>query len=225
MKPQEFWDSYYQKNTYLKGKDADAFLTQMLSRLKKGKVLDIGMGEGVNSVFLAKSGFHVKGFDASKVAIERAQSLAQQSGVELEVKQGDLDLYLFGLMEYDSIVMFYFKPSVTRYYSEIVRALKQGGTLLINSYTVDEMKEPLSPEDTRNYFYRSNEILHNLKGMRILYYNEGFVGGKHVVQCLAQKPLDKDAAKYNLFDMHTKDGGDKGKSTQQQLAEALFKKK
>lgn len=224
MTPQEFWDEFYKKNAFQKGKDVDPFLSQMLARLKKGKVLDVGMGEGVNSVFLAKQGFQVKGFDASSVALERAQELAKTNQVQIETKQGDLDLYLFGLMEYDSIVMFYFKPSVTRYYSELVRALKQGGTLLINSYTIDEMKEPLSPDDTRNYFYRSNEILHNLKGMRILFYNEGFVGGKHVVQCLAQKPLDRDAAKYNLFDMHTKDG-DKGKTTQQQLAEALFKKK
>lgn len=224
MKPQDYWDEFYSKNVFAKGKEPNPFLLQMLPRLKKGKVLDIGMGEGLNSVYLAKQGFQVKGFDASAIALQRAKELAQTENVQLEVKQGDLDLYLFGLMEYDSIIMMYFKPSVTRYYSELVRALKQGGTLLIHSYTVEEMKEAMTPEDPRNYFYKSNEILHHLKGMRILFYNEGFIGGKNVIQCLAQKPLDKDAVKYNLFDMHTKDG-EKAKSNQHQLAENLFKKK
>ena len=224
MNPQEYWDKYYQENVFKNGKEPDLFLTHMLSRLKKGKVLDIGMGEGVNSVYLAKSGFTVKGVDASKVAVSRASEHAQSSNVQIETKNTDLDLFLFGLMEYDTIVMMFYKPSSTRIYSEVVRALKQGGTLLIQSYTSEEMKEVLGPEDPRNFYYRSNEILHNIKGLRILFYNEGFANGKHVVQCLAQKPFDKDASKYNLFGMQT-EGEDKGKSAQVKLAESLFKKK
>jgi hypothetical protein len=59
--------------------------------------------------------------------------------------------------------------------------------------------------------------------MRILFYQEAHIDGKHLVQCLAQKPVDKDAAKYNLFDMHTKQV-DSEKSKQLELAEKLFKK-
>jgi tellurite methyltransferase len=224
MTPQEYWNKYYQSYEFKSGKEADVFLQNMLSRMKKGKVLDIGMGEGVNSVHLAKNGFTVKGVDASYVAIERANSFAQTSGVQIEAKVTDLDMFLFGLMEYDSIIMMFYKPSSTRIYSEIVRALKQGGTLLVHSNTSEEMREVMGPEDTRNYYYRSNEILHNIKGLRILFYNETMINGKHVVQCLAQKPFDKDASKYNLFGMQT-EGEDKGKSAQVKLAESLFKKK
>jgi hypothetical protein len=128
-------------------------------------------------------------------------------------------------MEYETIIMMNFKPSVTRYYSELHRALKQGGTLLIESLMTKEMTEPLGAEDAyKDYYFKSNEVLNNLKGLRILFYHEYHLRGKQRVQCLAQKPLDKDAVKYSLFDMHTGQG-DEGKSNHLKLAEQLFKKK
>jgi tellurite methyltransferase len=167
----------------------------------------------------------VKGFDISSVAVEHALTLAKDTGVAMEANKADLDLFLFGLMEYDSVVMTYFKPPIKRYYSEIMRTLKQGGTLLVESFGAEEITEPIGAEDAfRDFYFRSNELLHNLQGMKILYYNEAQKDGRHIVQCLAQKPLDKDVAKYNLFDMQS-GAKESGPSAQQRLAESLFKKK
>jgi tellurite methyltransferase len=183
------------------------------------------MGEGANAVYLAQNGMMVKGFDVSTVAVENALKLAQENGVTIEAKATDLDLFLLGLMEYDSIIMTFFKPPLARYYSELIRALKQGGTLLVHSYSSEEMREAYGSDEVyKDYYYRTNELLTNLKGLQILFYNEGEADGKSVVQCLARKPLDKDAAKYNLFDMSTSQKS-QPKSSQKDLAEALFKKK
>ena len=220
----KYWDDYFEQHPFACGKEPNAFLVKMLPRLQKGKVLDIAMGEGANATYLALKGFKVKGFDISQVAVDRAAVLARDSGVDIEAQCADLDLYLMGLLEYDSIVMTFFRPSVVRYYSEMIRALKQGGTLLIDSYTTQEMGEAISKDEAfRNYYFTSNEILRNLTGLRILFYQEGLVDGRHVTQCLAQKPIDKDAAKYNLFDMHTKQT-DTEKSKHLELAEKFFKK-
>lgn len=219
-----YWDSLYQEKPYLEGKAPSPFLTKMLARLEKGKVLDIAMGEGRNAVYLAQKGFQVKGFDISSVAVQHALTLAKETGVQIEAKQADLDLYLMGLMEYDSIIMTNFRPTVPRYYTSIISALKQGGTLLVDSYGVPEMDEAISKEESyRNYYFSANELLRQLNGLRILFYQEGLVDGHHVVQCLAQKPVDKDAARLKLFDMHTK-GSDHEKSKHLELAERLFKK-
>jgi len=108
---------------------------------------------------------------------------------------------------------------------EMFIKLSHDTTLVVESWLSDENREIFSPEDTfRDYFFRSNEVLNNLKGMRILYYNEDRIQGKHTVRCLAQKPLDKDVAKYGLFDMAS-GPKESGKSAQQLLAESLFKKK
>ena len=225
MTADKHWNDYYTQNVFKSGKEPSPFLVDMAHRLQKGKALDIAMGEGTNSVFLALHGFNVKGFDISHVAVERAQTLAKESGVAVEAKKADMDLYLMGLLEYDSIIMINFKPSLTRYYTEIIRALKQGGTLLLEAPMNEEMIDIIPPEEAyRNYFFGSNEILFHIRGLRILFYQEGLVHGKHMVQCLALKPLDKDAVKYNLFDMHSKQK-DAGPSVQLKLAESFFKKK
>ncbi len=225
MSADKYWDQYYTENTYRTGKEPSPFLSSMMHRLQRGKVLDIGMGEGANAVFLAKQGFNVKGFDISTIAVERAQNLAKEQNVSIDANRADLDLYLMGLLEYDSIIMMNFKPVLTRYYSEIIRALKQGGTLLVEAPSMEEIRDLIPTEEAyRNYFFGSNELFHHIKGLRILFYQEGLVYGKHMIQCLALKPLDKDAVKYGLFDMHSKQK-DTGPSHQLKLAESFFKKK
>lgn len=218
------WDEVFGNNSFAQGREPSDFLQRMLPRLQKGKTLDVGMGEGVNAVYLAKAGFTVKGFDVSPVAVNRAREFAKEQGVAIECQVTDLDLYLFGLMEYDSIIMSFFKPPIQRYYSELIRALKQGGTILVQSYMIGEMSEAIAKDESyRNYYYGTNELLRNLSELQILYYSEAIEGGKHVVQCLARKPLDKDALKYNLFDIHTKNA-EKAPSKHLDLIENLFKK-
>lgn len=224
MNAKQYWNDVYTKTPFKFGKAPSDFLVQMFPRLQKGKTLDIAMGEGANAVYLAQKGFQVRGFDISEVAVEHAEKLAKETGVPLEARCADMDLFLMGLLEYDSIIMTRFRPAFPRYYSEIVRALKQGGTLLIDSYGVPEMKEALAKdEDYRNYFFHANEILRNLQGLRILFYQESEVDGHHVVQCLAQKPVSKDADKYSFFGMTT-GHQDAERNKQIELAEKFFKK-
>ncbi len=219
-----YWDQHYSAKVFAQGKAPNGFLHSMIDRLEGKKVLDVAMGEGANAVYLAQKGFHVKGFDISKVAVERALQLAKETGVSIEAQSADLDLYLFGIMEYDSIVMTRFRPTNPRYYTSMISALKQGGTLLIESFGVPEMSESIGNDEAyRNIYFSSNEVLRHLPGLRILFYQEGLVDGHHVVQCLAQKPTDKDAAKLKLFDMSTK-GKDAEQSKHMELAEKLFKK-
>ena len=217
----DYWDAHHKENVVNKPSD---FLIKMLPRLQKGKVLDVAMGTGDNSIFLAENGYQVKGFDISPFAVECAKKKAIDKGVEIEAGQADLDLYLMGVMEYDSIVMTYFKPSVTRYYTNMISALKQGGTLLIESYGVPQMTESYAKgEEYKDYFFKSNEVIRNLRDLTILFYQEGVVDGQHVVQLLARKPMDKHSAKHDLFGMNT-DHKDLESSKHLDFAEQLFKK-
>lgn len=222
LEAKAYWDSYYQQHKFAKGKAPSPFLLESALRLPKGQVLDVAMGEGVNAVHLAQLGNKVDAFDISDVACQRAQQLAHDNGVEVNVQCTDLDLYLFAIMRYDLIVMTYFRPAILRYYPEMIKALKQGGMLLIESYHSQQLTEAIPRQQSyRNYFFKSNEFLPHLKGLCLLHYHEGPIEDKQVVRCLAQKPVESDAAKYNLFDMHTQQPA---KSQQLELAEKLFTK-
>ena len=204
LEAKSYWDDYYRQHEFARGKAPSPFLLESAPRLPKGQVLDVAMGEGVNAVYLAQLGNKVDAFDISNVACQRAQQLAQDNGVEINVQCTDLDLYLLGIMRYDSIIMTYFRPAILRYYPEMIKALKQGGMLLIESYHCHQLTEAIPRQQSyRNYFFDPNEFLPHLKGLCLLHYHEGPIDDKHVVRCLAQKPVERDAAKYNLFDMHT----------------------
>jgi len=227
MDAREYWNSYYQANSFKDGKIPSDFLRTNLNRLSKGVTLDVAMGEGINATFLASQGFKVKGIDIADVAVERAKALALDMNVELDTIRSDLDLHMFGLMEYDCIIMQNFKPSITRYYNEIIRALKQGGTLLIESPMVKEMTEALGKEETyRDFYFNSNEILREIfPHLRIIFYQETKVNQRWMIQCLAEKPVDRDAVKYGFFDISSKANTEHSTSSKQiELAEKLFKK-
>jgi len=98
--------------------------------------------------------------------------------------------------------------------------LAQGGTVLIESYTTDQLtREPVGGFENQDYFY-PNEVLKNFKDLQILFYNEGEIGGKWIVQCIAKKPTDKDAVKYGFAKGDMDENKGRFKS-----AEDLFKKK
>ena len=219
MSKKEKWNKLYDGSGFLYGPEPLAFLKEQWGRLRKGKALDLAMGEGRNAVFLAQQGFQVVGFDVSDIAIEKAKKLAYDRGAKIETKVADVDLYLFPLLGFDSIILSYFKPP-PRYYNEIVRALAQGGTVLIESYTTDQLtREPVGGFENQDYFY-PNEVLKNFKDLQILFYNEGEIGGKWIVQCIAKKPTDKDAVKYGFAKGDMDENKGRFKS-----AEDLFKKK
>jgi hypothetical protein len=81
-----------------------------------------------------------------------------------------------------------------------------------------------SEEAYKNIYFTSNELLSHLKDLQILFYQEGEVDGVHVVQCLARKRLDRDAVKYDLFNMRSGSDRREEKSRHLELAEQLFKK-
>ena len=226
MDARTYWNSFYrEQKKSQKSQAPSSFLRDVSARLTKGLTLDLAMGTGANAEFLAQSGFTVRGFDVSDVAIDIALERAKQLDIPLEAKRCDLDLHVFGLMEYDSIIMMDFKPSITRYYSEMIRSLKQGGTLVVEAPMISEMTEAIGKDEAfKDIFFHSNEVLRELsKDLRILFYNEAFISGKHVVQCLAIKPIDRDAQKYNLFNLASAPNAESSRSSKQlELAEKLF---
>lgn len=230
--PGQYWDQVYQstehKNqnyTQFLKNTPTALVADQWEDLKKGKVLDIGFGLGNDALFLSKQGFEVVGIDISETAKQKAEKNISGTGQNVQFKTGDIELHLFGLLQYDTILMNYYRPHNNRLYQEIIKSLKFGGTLLIESYLVDEINEVLGKEDDyKNFYFKHNELLKNLAGLRILFYREGTVNGKTRVQCIAQKPTDKDVEKYNLFNMADSPKETK-KSAQMELAESLFKKK
>ncbi|MCB0416241.1 MAG: class I SAM-dependent methyltransferase [Bdellovibrionales bacterium] len=184
----EVWEARYAGDSYLFGKEPSAFLKSYVGSLRKGKALDIAMGEGRNAVFLAQQGFQVAGLDCSPAAVEKAKKLAAEKNVQIDAKAQNLDFFLMPLMGYDTVLMTYFRP-LSRFFNEVRRGLVTGGTFLLEAYTTEHYKKQSPPNPILDYeeCYHPNEVLKHLKDLRVLYYKEMQEGNQHLVQVIAQK--------------------------------------
>lgn len=189
MRPEntkEFWETVYTSyDNYVYGKEPSRFLVEFVELLKKGETLDLGMGEGRNAVFLASQGFSVTGIDHSQTAVDRALSLAKNSGVSIQAKVQSLDFFLIPLMKYDTILISDFHPSLTLM-KNLVRGLTVGGTLMIDAYTKDQLKISQEPPYAFECF-GPNEALKLAEGLKIIQYSERLIHNAHRVQLIGVK--------------------------------------
>ncbi|MDA8083717.1 MAG: class I SAM-dependent methyltransferase [Nitrospiraceae bacterium] len=106
--------------------------------LKKGLVLDIGMGDcGCMSFFLAKKGFDVIGIDRSPKAVHDSRKNAekQQFKGTFKAKLANAEGLPFKDSEFDAIVAYdsiHHMDDVEKVIDEMFRVCKKGGIVLIS---------------------------------------------------------------------------------------------
>ncbi len=161
------------------------FLVDNIDLLPRGRVLDVAMGAGRNSIYLAKMGYEVEGVDISREAIDEAMSLAREEGVAIRIRVEDLEqLPDFGVEAYDVVICFnYLQRSLI---PRMKHWLKPGGMLVYETFIVDQVRfgKPKNPD----HLLKHNELLRMFGDFRVLRYREGIIDGKAAVaSILAQK--------------------------------------
>ncbi len=137
------WDKRYSAEEYVYGKEPNDFLRENFAKLKKGKVLCIGDGEGRNSVFLAKQGLEVTALDLSAVGLKKAEKLAKENDVNISTIHADLNDYEFEAETWDCIVSIFchLPPNVRKkVHKGVVTGLKKDGIFLLESYTPKQLE-------------------------------------------------------------------------------------
>jgi SAM-dependent methyltransferase len=100
---------------------------------RPGRALDLGMGEGRNTIYLAEQGWHATGVDLSDVAVAQAKTRASRLHVAINAIVYDLTHYELGKGQWDLIAAFYMhawyngtRPETP---ARLLAALKPGGLL------------------------------------------------------------------------------------------------
>jgi 2-polyprenyl-3-methyl-5-hydroxy-6-metoxy-1,4-benzoquinol methylase len=71
--------------------DPPALLERAVTqRTTRGRALDLGCGQGVHAVHLAQQGFSVVGVDFVPAALAAARTRAEEAGVDVELREGDV---------------------------------------------------------------------------------------------------------------------------------------
>ncbi len=171
-----FWNRRYRDPKPNFNTDPNNFLVEAVHGVAPGRALDIHMGQGRNTVFLATKGWDVTGFDISEEGIRTAQALANQRGVRIKAIVQSHEDFEFSTDQWDLIVMIYTMIPIQDYAERIMKSLKPGGLLVIEKYAAEK-----------------NQLLHLFDALYTLRY-EDTVGSSdwggentHVVRLLARK--------------------------------------
>jgi dihydroneopterin aldolase len=174
------------------------FLIQQFPRLPKGKALDVAAGTGRHSLFLAAQGYQVDAIDRDGKALARLSTMARTRHLTT-VTTRTIDLEQpapfepdLGSETYDVIVVFfYLHRSLFPY---LVEALKPGGVLVYETFTIDNYFRHKHPKRWE-FCLAHNELLRLTSALHVLHYDEGsHVEGRtsdpvYTAQLVAHKPL------------------------------------
>ncbi len=92
------------QDSYRWGSIPDKEVECLAKNIKGGKALDIGAGDGRNSIFLSKERFSVCSIDASATEIERLKKHAIRENVAVSAKTSDVRNFSFPKKSYHLVV-------------------------------------------------------------------------------------------------------------------------
>lgn len=102
---QQEWNEYYE-NTDEVWAEPDSDLIAEVEGLPAGRALDLGAGEGINSIWLAEQGWQVKAVDFSTTAVTKIERAARQRNLPIRVQVADILTYQSEI-EYDLVIICY----------------------------------------------------------------------------------------------------------------------
>ena len=174
-----FWEQTYRDDsvsTFAKGPTADIAEYWTLFP-NGGTVLDVGCGEGRNSIFLAEKGFTIEAFDISMSGVEKARRIADTRGVEVEFNCYDLTQFVF-MQEYDivlshGVLHLCEKADRDKFIEQAKKHTSNGGYNAIGVFTNRLPATPDNAPFTKSLFdvgelparYTGWEIAHHLEGI------------------------------------------------------------
>lgn len=180
------WDQKYSRPSFVFGKTPEKFLAENFDYLKEtSKVLDMGMGEGRNAVFLAQKGHMVTGVDISSVAVKKSYMLAKEFGVKIKAVVASLESYKIQKESFDAIICFYYVDR--KLIKKMISWLKPGGVLFYEAFTVRQRDVKGHRKDPIEYYLKKQELLTMFDGMRVLKYEEPLHENKFRASIILQK--------------------------------------
>jgi SAM-dependent methyltransferase len=136
------------------------------------QVLDIGMGQGRNSIWLAQRGYNVTGFDASIEGIKIVKNQAKQLNlITLKAYVTTAEEFNFGLEQWDLILCMYF-PIInsTSYLRKIEQSLKCNGYLIAEAFHWDGLYD--GHDLPLGVTYKTNDIPSLFPNLTTIIYEE-----------------------------------------------------
>lgn len=134
------YDKKYSNNSPLWSKPSlENNLKRYLKLLNGKNVLDLGIGEGQNSIVLSELGYSVIGVDCSKNALDICKSRCPNLVlVEEDIRNFDIEPNKYDLIMSRCVLHFLHKNDVYSIVEKAKNNIKQGGLIYISVFSTDD---------------------------------------------------------------------------------------
>jgi len=162
------YDQFYSNAEYHFGIEPNKLVIKMLDFLpsdsfKEKVVLDLGCGEGRDSVFLAKKGFKVIGVEILRSGLLKAEKRAKENGLNIDLVEGNVNdlvisekvdvLLCMGILQY-------LKPeNRLKQFQHFREITNSGGVHVLFAFTEHPEVEEAPDWGEEEFVYKHGELL------------------------------------------------------------------
>ena len=152
------YEEAYQRPGPLFSLRAEPWLVRLVvDQRLHGRAMDLGCGDGRNSVFLSCSGFEVNALDSAASAIADVRRAAEALRLPIQATVGDVRDPVTGSEEYDlvaadTVICHLHEPEAQHLAGQIYSALRQGGWLYASGFGVGDPRQSEFAPLVRSYF-------------------------------------------------------------------------
>lgn len=168
----EEWDRRYASAPQVFRAEPDESLVELVSPLPPGTAIDLGAGEGRNSLWLARRGWNVVAVDASRVALDRLSDAAEVEGLSIKTVADDLISYLANVRvagtTFDLVVLAYVHADPSgraELLAAAAHSLSAGGHLFVVGHHVSSLGVTGPPDPARLY---AEDDLREIPGLDVI---------------------------------------------------------
>jgi 2-polyprenyl-3-methyl-5-hydroxy-6-metoxy-1,4-benzoquinol methylase len=186
------WDDEYQAGRLGGEIMPDYALLYFYSHVPKGKVLDLGGGEGRNALFFAKKGYDVQLVDCSQTAIENCEKNSKEIDVAVDTKICSIQNFTikprcYNLIIASLVLQAFRKAESTKIISRMIQGIRPNGFLYISVLSTDDsgyenrkmnLNEVekntfyISDRDLYVHYFTNDELLSFFPDWKLIYYSE-----------------------------------------------------
>lgn len=172
------YDLKYSKKEFYWGNKPHGLVVDSVKYIPlNSDVLDIGCGEGKDSLFLAKKSFNVTAVDISKVGIKKLKYFTKKEELKIKCVVSDIKCFLDTSDDFDvifgmNVLQFMTQKNILSIIEKIKLKTKKNGFNVISSFIAETDKQKKFIFSKGYYFFDEGELGKLYKDWKIIFYEE-----------------------------------------------------